>query len=136
LLLVLFTIGIVFTNLVMIAYERNDDLIMTFKVPLMPVLANLSSLLNILLIAMLSPYSWLRFAAWLVVGLIVYFVYGVKNSVENPLSPRIATSVPLDELTAFEQEKMNCDDDADEVSDTELLLQNTNGVHYSSTSVQ
>lgn len=112
------------------AYERNDELINTFKVPLMPILPNVSTLLNILLIAMLSPYSWLRFVGWLIVGLIIYFLYGMKNSVENPHSARICTTLDIDgELPAPDGVE-----DADRNSDTELLLSNV-GSKYSSTSV-
>ena len=32
----------------------------------------------------LTATTWARFLIWFVLGLIVYFVYGIRNSIENP----------------------------------------------------
>ena len=52
-----------------------------FKVPLFPVLPIVSFILCIFLISQLSVHTWIACGIWFVVGLIVYFMYGKKNSV-------------------------------------------------------
>ncbi|KAL3319251.1 Cationic amino acid transporter 4, partial [Cichlidogyrus casuarinus] len=69
----------VFSILVMFLHEQNVNFD-SFKVPLVPLLPCLSIFLNICLITKLSPMTWLRFFIWLLIGLIIYFSYGIKNS--------------------------------------------------------
>jgi len=51
-----------------------------FKVPLSPLVPVLSALACLYLMTNLSVETWLRFLAWLVVGLVVYFGYGRRRS--------------------------------------------------------
>jgi APA family basic amino acid/polyamine antiporter len=52
-----------------------------FKLPFGPLLLpGLGVVSCIGLMAYLPPTSWMRFVAWLVVGLVIYFVYGFRNS--------------------------------------------------------
>ena len=51
-----------------------------FRVPLSPVIPVLSALACLYLMANLSVETWLRFAAWLVLGLIVYLAYGRRQA--------------------------------------------------------
>ncbi|KAL8622687.1 hypothetical protein ACOMHN_009321 [Nucella lapillus] len=57
---------------------------LTFQVPLVPYIPALSCLVNIYLILKLNPMTWLRFAVWMVIGLCIYFFYGICHS--NQLS--------------------------------------------------
>jgi cationic amino acid transporter 2 len=41
---------------------------LTFKVPLVPLIPALSILINVYLMLMLDPYTWIRFAVWMVIG--------------------------------------------------------------------
>jgi APA family basic amino acid/polyamine antiporter len=43
---------------------------------------------SLFLITQLHWATWLRFAIWLVIGLVIYFSYGRKHSVMNPNSKR------------------------------------------------
>ncbi|XP_035697690.1 cationic amino acid transporter 4-like [Branchiostoma floridae] len=76
---VAFTVGLVLT-LVIISLHKQNRNIMTFKVPFVPVLPAISMFLNICLMVSLRSITWIRFAVWMVVGLLVYFSYGVRNS--------------------------------------------------------
>jgi APA family basic amino acid/polyamine antiporter len=51
-----------------------------FKTPSVPVLPIVSAVSCIALMASLAVETWLRFLAWLVVGLVIYFVYGRTHS--------------------------------------------------------
>ena len=51
-----------------------------FRTPLVPVLPIVSVLACVGLMASLAVETWLRFLAWLLLGLIVYFAYGMRHS--------------------------------------------------------
>lgn len=53
----------------------------------MPLTPALSILLNTCLMLKLSYLTWLRFIFWLLVGLVVYFGYGIWHSKENQREP-------------------------------------------------
>jgi len=47
---------------------------------------------SLFLISQLHWETWLRFAVWLVIGLVIYFTYGRRHSLMNPDSPRHQTA--------------------------------------------
>jgi len=51
-----------------------------FKTPSVPVLPIVSAVSCVALMASLAVETWLRFLAWLAIGLVVYFVYGRTHS--------------------------------------------------------
>lgn len=52
----------------------------SFKVPFSPITPLLGVASCIFLMTGLPNITWLRFVIWLIIGLIVYFFYGIKNS--------------------------------------------------------
>ncbi|MBC1793442.1 amino acid permease [Listeria booriae] len=61
--------------------RKNKDLPTDgFKTPLYPFVPALSFILCVYLILNLSAITWISFAVWFVVGLIVYFSYGRQHS--------------------------------------------------------
>ena len=60
---------------------KKPDLERPFKMPLSPWLPVLTALACLYLMANLDVVTWLRFAGWLVLGLLIYFAYGRRNSV-------------------------------------------------------
>lgn len=59
----------------------------SFKLPLMPVIPLIGIGFSAYLIWSLPWETWVRFAGWLVVGLIVYFAYSRKHSLMNRTAP-------------------------------------------------
>lgn len=65
---------------VLILRRTRPDLDRSFRVPVVPVVATLSVLACVWLMVNLSVETWLRFVIWMVLGVVVYFVYGSAHS--------------------------------------------------------
>src|SRR5689334_12792622 len=59
-----------------------------FRVPGVPYTPIISILACLYLMIQLPTVTWIRFGIWLAVGLVVYFLYGYKNSVLRTGKPR------------------------------------------------
>jgi APA family basic amino acid/polyamine antiporter len=68
---------------VIVLRYRRPDLPRSFRLPGMPVIPALGVIFSIWLITFLAPATWLRFAVWFVLGMIVYFGYGRRHSELN-----------------------------------------------------
>jgi basic amino acid/polyamine antiporter, APA family len=60
--------------------RRRPEMVRPFRVPWSPLVPILSVVACLYLMANLSIATWLRFLAWLVIGLVVYFTYGYRHS--------------------------------------------------------
>jgi APA family basic amino acid/polyamine antiporter len=71
----------IITNIGVIVLRRTrPDLDRSFKVPFVPWFPLIGAALAIFLMKYLERATWIRFVAWLVLGLIVYFLYGRRHS--------------------------------------------------------
>jgi basic amino acid/polyamine antiporter, APA family len=68
-------------NLAVIWLRRTKpDMKRGFRVPFVPVFPLVGAALCVYLMTKLDAQTWLRFGAWLALGLIVYVVWGYRNS--------------------------------------------------------
>jgi APA family basic amino acid/polyamine antiporter len=65
---------------VIILRRTRPDLQRGFRVPFVPVFPIIGTLLCIYLMRYLDRDTWIRFIAWLALGLLIYFVYGRRHS--------------------------------------------------------
>lgn len=65
---------------VVILRRTRPDLPRAFRTPLVPVLPIASVLASLWLMINLPTETWLRFAAWMVLGVVIYGVYGRRHS--------------------------------------------------------
>src|SRR3954452_13265546 len=82
---------------VIILRRTRPDLERTFRVPGVPVLPGLSVLACFYLMLNLPGETWIRFAVWMVIGVVIYAAYGRRRS-------RLAAGGSLDPATAADRE--------------------------------
>ncbi|KJH47704.1 hypothetical protein DICVIV_06228 [Dictyocaulus viviparus] len=80
--IVVFFAGLSALSLIFIASHHQNLIHLEFKVPLVPFVPALSILTNTLMMLHLAPVTWLRLAFWLIIGLSIYFGYGIHHSRE------------------------------------------------------
>ncbi|WET81485.1 amino acid permease [Amycolatopsis sp. QT-25] len=68
---------------VIVLRYKQPDLPRTFKTPGMPVVPIIGIVFSLWLITFLNYHTWLRFAAWFGLGLIIYFAYSRRHSAMN-----------------------------------------------------
>jgi APA family basic amino acid/polyamine antiporter len=59
---------------------RRPDLVRPFRTPWVPVVPILGMLISLGLMSGLKALTWIRLVVWLVIGMVIYFTYGVKHS--------------------------------------------------------
>jgi basic amino acid/polyamine antiporter, APA family len=65
---------------VIVLRRTRPELPRAFRVPLMPVLPIVSALACLWLMLNLPGDTWVRFLGWMVLGVVIYFVYGRRKS--------------------------------------------------------
>ncbi len=65
---------------VMVLRRTHPDLPRSFRVPALPVIGVAAILACLWLMLNLTILTWLRFLAWMAIGVVLYFVYGRRHS--------------------------------------------------------
>ncbi|XP_064643242.1 cationic amino acid transporter 3-like [Lineus longissimus] len=111
--------------------DRKGAAKLSFKVPLVPWLPLVTIFVNIYLMIKLSRVTWIRFIVWMSVGVLIYFIYGIRNSTEArpyPLSEEervLLDPIPPPEMTQ-RLVRSHREDHKDEEAGS-LLAQNIRG---------
>lgn len=77
------TLGILVLLILILARQPTSEVELTFKVPLVPFLPCLSIVINLYLMFQLDMHTWIRFIVWIIIGYVIYFTYGIQNSVQG-----------------------------------------------------
>lgn len=59
---------------------RRPDLVRPFRTPLVPLVPILGMAISLALMSGLKALTWIRLVVWLVIGMVIYFTYGIKHS--------------------------------------------------------
>ena len=65
---------------IIVLRRTSPDLERGFRVPFVPVFPIIGAGLCIFLMTYLDTATWLRFGAWMALGVLVYLVYGYRHS--------------------------------------------------------
>jgi len=69
---------------VLVLHYREPDRIRPFRTPWMPVTPIIAIAACVFLMLQLPRITWQRFGIWLAVGLVLYFLYGIRHSRLRP----------------------------------------------------
>ncbi len=79
---ILLAFVVVCVAIIVLRYRR-PDLQRGFRCPGMPIVPLIGVVFSLWLVTFLEPVTWLRFAVWFVLGLLVYAFYGYRHSKLN-----------------------------------------------------
>ncbi|XP_017112577.1 cationic amino acid transporter 2 isoform X2 [Drosophila elegans] len=71
---------LVFLVILLICLQPREARRRLFRVPFVPIVPAISIFINIYLMLQLDSWTWIRFGVWMIVGLSIYFFYGLPNS--------------------------------------------------------
>ncbi|WP_030627793.1 amino acid permease [Streptomyces rimosus] len=77
---ILLAFVVVCVSVIVLRYKR-PDLPRTFRTPGMPVVPAIGVVFSLWLITFLEWQTWVRFAVWFLIGLVIYFTYSRRRSV-------------------------------------------------------
>ncbi|ACZ86629.1 amino acid permease [Streptosporangium roseum] len=93
---ILLAFAVVCTAVIVLRY-RQPDLPRTFRCPGMPLVPAIGVVFSLWLITFLQWQTWVRFLAWFLIGLVVYFAYSYRHSELARAEAAHGGGVPPDE---------------------------------------
>ncbi|XP_030601743.1 cationic amino acid transporter 2 [Archocentrus centrarchus] len=93
-------VAMLFIIILVIWRQPQNTAKAAFMVPLVPLLPIFSTFVNVHLMVQLGSNTWIRYAVWMGVGLIIYFCYGVRHSVQKQRLENSHNHVSIHSITA------------------------------------
>ncbi|XP_068456270.1 cationic amino acid transporter 2 family protein [Clinocottus analis] len=84
-----------------------------FMVPFVPLLPVFSTFINVYLMVQLGSDTWIRYAVWMAIGLIIYFCYGVQHSVQKQRLQNSHNHVSIHSITTTMEQNFEPGEDFD-----------------------
>ncbi|KAJ8917726.1 hypothetical protein NQ315_005175 [Exocentrus adspersus] len=78
---------VIFLLLIVSFQPTHSNIELGFSVPLVPWIPGVSIFINIYLMTNIQKDTWIKYAYWMVIGLIIYFLYGLWHSNERSKKP-------------------------------------------------
>lgn len=72
-----------FLLLLSVSYQPTSDVKLGFAVPFVPWIPGVSIFINIYLMTNISKDTWIKYTYWILIGLVIYFTYGIWHSTER-----------------------------------------------------
>jgi len=94
----LFAFVLVCIGVIILRY-KDPERHRPFKCPLVPLVPLLGTITCIYLMIQLPLLTWIRFVYWLLLGLLIYFLYGIRNSSLN--KEKLSFGISLKENLKF-----------------------------------
>ncbi len=94
----LFAFVLVCIGVIILRY-KDPERHRPFKCPLVPLVPLLGTITCIYLMIQLPLLTWIRFVYWLLLGLLIYFLYGIRNSSLN--EEKLSFGISLKENLKF-----------------------------------
>ncbi|XP_014605421.1 PREDICTED: cationic amino acid transporter 3 isoform X2 [Polistes canadensis] len=76
-------IFIIILNVASIGRQPVQQIELSFKVPLVPLIPCCSIFINLYLMLQLDMFTWIRFIVWMLIGFFIYLFYGISHSVQG-----------------------------------------------------
>ncbi|KAK2585220.1 hypothetical protein KPH14_009924 [Odynerus spinipes] len=76
-------IFILILNVAAIGRQPIQQVELSFKVPLVPLIPCCSIFINLYLMLQLDVFTWTRFIVWMIIGFCIYISYGISHSVQG-----------------------------------------------------
>uniref|UniRef100_A0A669DMW7 Zgc:175280 n=1 Tax=Oreochromis niloticus TaxID=8128 RepID=A0A669DMW7_ORENI len=93
-------VAMIFLIILIVWKQPQNTAEAAFMVPFVPLLPIFSTFVNVHLMVQLGSDTWIRYTVWMGVGLIIYFCYGVRHSVQKQRLENSHDRVSIHSITA------------------------------------